>query len=84
MGACVRKYCGNCVATTYTTVVSKRGTRCSTVKGDDYVRHAQRDYGLENELAVLREDIPQLQEQRLGTLRGDRVVVLDNVTTESQ
>ena len=42
------------------------------------------DYGLESQLAVLRENVPQLQEQRFGAFRGERVVVLDDVAAESQ
>lgn len=44
----------------------------------------RKDYSLENQLAVLRENVPQLQEQRLGAFRGERVVVLDDVAAESQ
>ena len=44
----------------------------------------EKDYGLEDQLAVLRENIPQLQEQRLGAFGGERVVVLDDVAAESQ
>lgn len=39
----------------------------------------RKDYSLENQLAVLRENVPQLQKQRLGAFRGERVVVLDDV-----
>ena len=45
---------------------------------------SRKDYSLENQLAVLGENVPQLQEQRLGAFRSERVVVLDNIAAESQ